>query len=129
MENLEKIVVNILIGWCGPWPVSIPIGIVVALIVRRIMPLVNLVAATLVAGYVVGVAVLFVILRRLFPESALGISGMFTISSVVAAGLVVVISYVLKRSLYAHEARLKQEQSFAVFGEDARDKPKNLRRR
>jgi hypothetical protein len=39
------------------------------------------------------------------------------------------MSYIVKRSLHANADTLQADHQFAVFGEDAREKPKNLRRR
>jgi hypothetical protein len=85
--------------------------------------------AALLAGYIVGGVILFVILRRLFPEDVLGLYAALAVSVIVAAGIVFAIYVIARRKLLSGAASLTAEQSFAVFGEDAREKPKNLRRR
>jgi Na+/H+ antiporter NhaA len=91
------------------------------------MPLANIIVVGIFAGYVVGFVVLFAILRRLFADIAWYNAA--SISLVVTAGIVFTISYFIKRALYANAESLSAEHQFTVFGEDARDKPRNLRRR
>lgn len=105
---------------------AIPGGMLVAFLVRRMMPFVNMITVGLAAGFLIGFVILFVVVRQLAP--ALGWYDAASISLVVTSGIVFFISYVIKRSLYAHAPKLADEQAFKVQGEDRRDRPKNLRR-
>lgn len=107
--------------------ISIPVGFLIAVLVRRMLPAVNAITAAVFAGYAVGFVVLFVIMMQLFPALAWYDSA--AISLVVTAGIIFFIAYAIKRSLYAHETTLKRDMAFSVFDEDQRQKPKNLRRR
>ncbi|MBZ0284621.1 MAG: hypothetical protein K8L97_28040 [Anaerolineae bacterium] len=124
INQLGPIAVFVLVGMRI---ISIPVGFAIAVIVRRMLPAVNAITAALFAGYAVGFTVIFVVLLRILPELAW--YDCAAISLVVTAGLVFFVAYVIKRTLYAHEAELKRDQAFTVFEEDQRGKPKNLRRR
>jgi hypothetical protein len=124
-QSVGNLLLTTILTLLGLFCVAVPIGVLVALLVRRTMPLVNMITVGVFAGYTVGFVVLFAVLRRLFVEMAWYNAA--SISLVVTAGIVFVISYFIKRSLYAEA--LSVEQQFSVFGEDARDKPRNLRRR
>jgi len=113
--------------------VATPIGFGIALLVRRLMPIVNILSTTIVAAYVVCVVILFVVLRRLFADNALNLYGAAVTSLIVAAGVVFVLVYAIRRKLVADESALRtaqqEEQAFAVFGEDVRARRKKLRRK
>lgn len=103
------------------------IGFGVAIAVRRMMPMVNVLTVSIFAGYAVGFVVLAVILTRLSPT--LQWYDAASISLVITAGIVFFVAYLIRRTLYGREPTLKSELSFTVFDEDQRGKPKNLRRR
>lgn len=113
--------------------IATPIGVGVAFFVRRMMPMANILIATILAGYIVGVVILFALLRRLVADTVLNIYAAATISLITAAGIIFFLTFFVHRKLFAHEAEvkavLKAEQTFSVFGEDVRDKPKHPRRR
>ena len=121
-----------LFGGCILPIIATPLGIVVAYIVRRVMPMANILVATILAGYVVTVVILFVVLRQLFPETALNLYGATTISLITAAGIIFFLVFFISRKLFtqgeALKATLKEEQTFSVFGEDVRDKSNKSRR-
>jgi hypothetical protein len=106
---------------------AIPVGFAIALVVRRMLPAVSLLRVTILASYAITITVLFALIGRLMP--ALAWYDAAAASIIIAAGIVFFAAYALKRLLYAQAPRLSQEQAFVIFGEDARDKPKNLRRR
>ena len=112
--------------------VATPIGIGVAFIVRRMMPLANILIATILAGYIVCVVILFALLQRLLSDTIINIYGTATISLVAAAGIIFFLVFVVRRKLYTQktvlEATLKEAQTFSVFGEDVRTKTNKLRR-
>jgi ABC-type sugar transport system permease subunit len=126
LQNLGPIMTFVYLGLP---PLSLPIGFVIALIVRRMMPVFNLMLIAIMAGYSVIATIIFVIVQRLFFQDISGIAAAAAISLILAMVVILVIAYSIKRILFADEKRLKEEQSFSVFGEDAREKPKNLRRR
>ena len=106
---------------------SIPGGMLVFFLVRRMMPFVNMITVGIAAGFVVCFVVLYVVVRKMAPE--LGWYDAASISLVVTSGLIFFISYLVKRSLYAHADKLTDDQVFKVDGLDMRKRPKNLRRR
>jgi ABC-type sugar transport system permease subunit len=108
--------------------IATPIGFVVALLVRRMMPLVNVLLAAIVAAYVVGVVVIFVILRALFTDERLNVYAALTGSVIASAGIVFAIAYIIHRIIISRAPSLTAEEKFAVFGEDLRAKPKSARR-
>lgn len=105
----------------------IPGGMILAFLVRRATPSVNMINAGLVAGFVIVATILFAALRQIASELAWYTA--LTISLVVSGGAVFYISYVVKRALTATAAKLADDQVFKVQGEDVRNRPKNLRRR
>jgi hypothetical protein len=129
-DNLNPIA---LFGGCIIPIIATPVGFFVALAVRRTAPLVNVLTTTILAAYIVSTVMLFVLLRRLIPETALSMPGAATISFVVSAGLVFFVTYAIHRRLFSQQAALKaahrEEQTFSVYGEDVRGKAKNQRRR
>jgi Na+/alanine symporter len=128
-NNLNPIA---LFGGCILPIIATPLGIVVAYVVRRIMPIANILIATILAGYIITVVILFVVLRQLLPETVLNIFATATISLIAAAGIIFFLAFFIYRKLFAHEterkAALKEDQAFAVFGEDVRDKSSYSRR-
>jgi hypothetical protein len=129
-ENLNPIA---LFAGCILPIVATPIGIGLAFVVRRIMPMANILVATILAGYIVTVVILFTLLRHFFSETVLNIYAAGTISLVTAAGVIFFLVLVIYRKLFSEgkeqKASLKEEQTFAIFGEDIRDKSNNPRRR
>jgi hypothetical protein len=113
--------------------VATPIGFLVTLLVRRIMPMVNILTVTIVAGYIVSVVVLFALIRQLLPETVLSLYGAGVVSLITAAGAMIFLAFFIHRKLFVGTAELnaaeKEAQTFAVFGEDVRDKSHRLRRR
>jgi hypothetical protein len=91
------------------------------------MPAVTLLRVTILASYLVTITILFALIERLLP--ALAWYDAASASIIIGAGIVFFAAYTLKRTLYAQAPRLSREEAFVIFGEDARDKPKNLRRR
>jgi hypothetical protein len=106
---------------------AIPVGFAIALAVRRMLPAVTLLRVTILASYLVTITILFALIERLLP--ALAWYDAASASIIIGAGIVFFAAYTLKRTLYAQAPRLSREEAFVIFGEDARDKPKNLRRR
>jgi hypothetical protein len=108
--------------------VAAPIGVGVALVVRRIMPLANILLATILAGYIVAVVILFVLLRRLFPETLINVYSAATVSLITAAGVMVFLAYSIHHKLFtkdlARKESEKKAETFAVFGEDVRARPR-----
>ena len=105
----------------------VPLGFLLSLVVKRMMPLVGITSAALTAGYIVGFVVLYVLLGQLIPSLAWYNAA--SISMVVSAGIVFFIAYSVRRALFARSAELRDEQAFKVQDEDVRNRPKNLRRR
>lgn len=124
---LANLLLTALITFMGMTCVAVPIGVVIAIMIRRTMPFANMITASILAGYIVGFVVLFALLRRLFAEMAWYNAA--SVSLVITTTMVFVAIYFIKRALFAKAEALSAEQKFTVFGEDARDKPKNLRRR
>lgn len=124
---LANVILTALLTFIGLTCAAVPIGAVVAIMVRRTMPLANMITAGIITGYMVGFVVLFAILRRWFTEMAWYNAA--SISLVVTTGVVFMVIFFIRRALYARAEALSAEQQFTVFGEDSRDKPKNLRRR
>jgi hypothetical protein len=106
--------------------ISIPIGVGVFILIRRMMPAVTVTSVSIIAGYIVGVVVLFVLIRQVFGLIWYDTA---SISLVITAGVVFYITYTIKRSLFKPSRSMEAETGFKVFGEDAKQKPKNLRRR
>jgi hypothetical protein len=108
--------------------IATPIGFLVAILVRRMMPLANALLAAVVAGYVVSVVILFVILRALFRDDQLNMYAALAASMIVSAGIVFSLAYIIRRVIISRAPSLTAAEKFAVFGEDLRAKPKSARR-
>lgn len=121
--NLGPIIIFTLVGLRI---ISIPIGLGVFILVRRMMSAFTVTTTSILAGYIVGFVLLFVFIRQLLPLAWYDAA---SISLVVSAGIVIYITYLIKRSLFRRSAEIQTEAGFKVFGEDARGKSKNLRRR
>jgi hypothetical protein len=123
----------ILVAGCILPVIATPIGLVVAFLVRRFMPVVNVLMAAILAGYIVSVVILFTLIYRALPDSSFNLYGAALISLVLAAGIIVALVYIIQRRLFAQaaqlQAKVKEEHVFSVGGEDVRDKRKNLRRK
>jgi glucan phosphoethanolaminetransferase (alkaline phosphatase superfamily) len=106
--------------------IAVPFGILVFIIVRRISPMVTSVIISIFAGYIIGFVVLFTILWQL---TGLAWYDSAAISLVVVAGIVTYISYVVKKSLFAHAVEQKDEQAFKIFGEPVKGNRRKNRRK
>ncbi|MBL8162348.1 MAG: hypothetical protein JNJ61_10220 [Anaerolineae bacterium] len=126
-NSIELLPMLPLIVFCGLRVAGIIVGIGVAWVVRKMLPFVNAITAAIFAGYAVGFVVLFAALLRLFPEMLWYDAA--TISLVVTAGIVFLISLLIKRTLYSQKDTLARDQGFAVFGEDRKARPKDLHKR
>lgn len=125
-ESFKNLPLIMVIAFVGLRIIAIPIGIAVAIAVRRISPSVTTVVIMIFAGYIVGFVVLFVLLRQAF---ALFWYDAAAISLVVVAGIVFYLSYLVKRSLYARAAELKDDQAFKIFDEPVKGSRKKNRRK
>ncbi len=115
------------IAFIGLRIIAIPIGIAVAIVIRRISPAVTSAVVAIFAGYIIGFVVLFVLLRQAF---ALIWYDAAAISLIVVAGIVFYISYMVKRSLYpASAAQIKEDQTFKIFDEPVKGSRKKNRRK
>jgi hypothetical protein len=106
--------------------IAIPFGIGVAIIVRRLSPMVTSVIVAIFAGYIVGFVVLFFILWQLV---GLPWYDAASISMVVSSAIVAYISYIVKKSLRAPSVEQKEGQIFEIFGEPVKGSRKKRRRK
>ncbi len=123
LDNLGPIMVFTLVGLRI---LAIPVGIVVFWLVRRMMPMVNVVTIAILVGAVMSFIALFGLLRRVAWETV-GLFDAAAIALVVTAALVLVITFSVKRYL-VQTAPPPDAEDFAVWGESARERPKNFRR-
>jgi hypothetical protein len=122
-KNIGPVMLFVLIGLRF---IAIPVGILVAVVVRRISPMVTSLIITVFAGYIVGFVVLFVVFHQVLPLPWYDAA---SISLVLTAAIVFYISYVIKRSLFARAAELKDEQAFKIFDEPVKGGPRKKHRR
>ena len=122
-KNMGPIAIFIVIGLRI---VAIPIGIGVAIIVRRISPMVTSIIAAIFAGYIVGFVILFYVIWQVIHLHWYDAA---SISLVVTAAIVFYVSYVIKRRLFHNVDTIKDDQVFNIFGEPVKGKPKIVRRR
>ena len=106
--------------------VAVPIGLMVGLLVRHTRPIVTPLNVALLGGYIVIVVILFVVLRRVAEFS---LYTALAASVVISAGIIFAIALMLRRYLRTHTPDATIDQDFSVFGEDIRDKRKNLRKK
>lgn len=126
-DNLNPIM---LFAGCVLPLVATPIGFGIALIVR---PMVNILTATILASYIVSVVIVFALIRAISPDPVFNPYSAAFVSLMIAAGIICSLVYSIHRKLFAHagelEAKIKEEHTFSVMGEDVRDKRNNLRRK
>jgi hypothetical protein len=127
-SGLKEKLTAVFVFWLFLSFIAIPIGFVVSRLVRRTLPMVRILVAVILAGYIVGAVILFVLIRRLFPDSVLGLYSAMTVSVVVSGGIIFAAAYIIRRILIERAPKLSADQAFVIFGEDARDKPKSARR-
>jgi hypothetical protein len=113
--------------------VATPIGFGIAFVVRRTMPMVNILTATILASYIVSVVIVFALIRAISPDPVFNPYSAAFVSLMIAAGILFSLVYFIHRQLLAHagelETKVKEEHTFSVMGEDVRDKRNNLRRK
>jgi hypothetical protein len=107
--------------------VAIPIGIAVAIVVRRISPAVTSVVVAIFAGYIVGFVILFVILNQALSLEWYDAAA---ISLIVVAGIVFYISYLVKRSITVPVSKQQKDiEVFTIFDEPVKGSRKKRRRK
>jgi hypothetical protein len=126
MDNLSNLGPIMVFTLVGLRILAIPIGIVVFWLVRRMMPAVNAITIGILVGSVMGFVALFGLLRR-FAWETVGLYDAAAIALVVTSALVFIITFSVKRFL-AQTAPPPDAEDFAIWGESARERPKNLRR-
>jgi hypothetical protein len=105
---------------------AIPVGIVVFWLVRRMMPAVNSITIGILVVSAMGFIALFGLLRR-FAWETVGLYDAAAIALVVASALALFITFSVKRYV-KQTAPPPDSEDFAIWGESARERPKNLRR-
>lgn len=123
MDNLGPIMIFTMFGLRI---LAIPVGLAVFWLVRHMMPAVNANTIGILVGTALGFVALFGALRR-FAWETVGLYDAAAISLVVTSALVLVITYGVKRYI-TQTAPPPDSEDFAVWGESARDRPRNLRR-
>jgi hypothetical protein len=126
MNNLDNLGPIMAFTFIGLRILAIPIGIVVFWLVRRMMPMVNAITIGIFVGAVMGVIAIFGLLRR-FAWETVGLYDAVAIALVVTSALVLTITFLVKRYL-AQTAPPRDAEDFSVWGESARERPKNFRR-
>jgi len=126
MDNLSNLGPIMVFAIFGLRIIAIPVGIAVFWLVRRMMPAVNPITMSIFAGFVIGFAVLFAALR-VFGWETVGLYDAAAISLIVASVVVLAAAYSIKRYV-TETAPPADAQDFGVWGESARNRPRNLRR-
>jgi flagellar biogenesis protein FliO len=123
MDNLGAITIFVLVGLRI---LAIPVGVAAFWLVRRMMPVVTPISVAIVGGFIVGFFVLLAALQ-VFASQTIAFYDAAAISLVVSSALVLVVTYSVKRFMQTH-APPPDVEDFAVWGESARGRQKNLRR-
>jgi len=126
MNNLDNLGPIMIFTLVGLRILAIPVGIVVFWLVRRMMPMVTPITVAIMAGFVIGFTALFAALRLAAWEQV-GLYDAAAIALVVSSALVLVVTFSVKRYL-TQTAPPPDAEDFAVWGESARGRPKNMRR-
>ena len=126
MDNLSNLGPIMVFTLVGLRILAIPVGIAVFWLVRRMMPMVNAITIAIVVVAIMLFVAVFGLLRR-FAWETVGLYDAAAIALVVTSALVLVITFSVKRYL-AQTAPPPDSEDFAVWGESARERPKNMRR-
>ncbi len=126
MDNLSNLGPIMVFALFGLRILAIPVGFAVFWLVRRMMPAVNPITVSIVAGFIIGFALLFTALRVLAWET-IGLYDAAALSLIASSLVVLVVAYSVKRYV-AQTAPPDDAQDFGVWGESARSRAKNLRR-
>lgn len=125
MDNLQNLGPIMVFALVGLRILAIPIGMAVFWLVRRMMPVVTLITVAIMAGFVIGFFVLLAVLR-VFAWETVGLYDAAAISLVVTSAVVLSIAYSVKRYI-TQTAPPPDTHDFGVWGESARQRPKNMR--
>ncbi|MCA9907288.1 MAG: hypothetical protein KC519_01475 [Anaerolineae bacterium] len=109
--------------------VSVLIGIGLDRTVERASPIVHPLTVTLLLGVFVAAAILLVLIGPNFPTTPAGFIAALLVSTAIPMTVGLGIAVVFWRRFRADAARLRDRDQFTVWGDDPRQRPKNLRRR